>query len=86
MHQHWAYPLTHVVLLLLGLPFVLNHNNRNVFLGILVSCVICVAFYIVNAMCIELAGKGTLQPLVSAWLPVLVFTGLGAVLFDNLKT
>ena len=86
VHQHWAYPLTHVVLLLLGLPFVLNHNNRNVFLGILVSCVICVAFYIVNAMCIELAGKGTLQPLVSAWLPVLVFTGLGAVLFDNLKT
>ncbi len=86
MHQHWAYPLTHVVLLLLGLPFVLNQNNRNVFLGILVSCVICVAFYVVNAMCIELAGKGTLQPLVSAWLPVLLFGGLGAVLFDNLKT
>jgi lipopolysaccharide export system permease protein len=86
IHQHWAYPLTHVVLLLLGLPFVLNQNNRSVFLGVLVSCIICVLYYVVNAMCIELAGKGTLDPLVSAWLPVLLFAGLGTILFDNLKT
>lgn len=86
IHQHWSFPLTHVVLLLLGLPFVLNQNNRSVFLGVLVSVVICVLYYIVNAMCVELGTKGTLQPAVSAWLPVLLFTGIGVTLFDNVRT
>ena len=86
IHQHWSFPFTHVVLLLLGLPFVLNQENRSVFLGVLVSIGICVAYYIVNAMCTELGSKGVLQPVVAAWLPVLFFAGLGAVLFDNLRT
>ncbi len=86
IHQHWAFPLTHIVLLLIGLPFVLNQNNRSVFLGVLVSVGICVAFFVVNAMCMELGSKGVLQPVVAAWLPVLFFSGLGVVLFDNLRT
>jgi len=80
------FPLTHLVLLLIGLPFVLNQENRSVFLGVLVSVGICVAFYVVNAMCMELGEKGYLQPIVAAWLPVLFFGGVGVVLFDNLKT
>jgi hypothetical protein len=86
IHQHWAFPLTHIVLLLLGLPFVLNQNNRSVFLGVLVAVGICLAFFVVNAMCMELGSKGVLQPVVAAWLPVLFFSGLGVVLFDNLRT
>jgi lipopolysaccharide export system permease protein len=86
IHQHWSFPLTHVVLLLIGLPFVLNQNNRSVFLGVLVSVGICVAYFIVHAMCTELGSKGAIQPVVAAWLPVVFFTGLGVVLFDNLRT
>jgi lipopolysaccharide export LptBFGC system permease protein LptF len=86
IHQHWAFPLTHIVLLLLGLPFVLNQNNRSVFLGVLVAVAICLAFFVVNAMCMELGTKGVVQPVVAAWLPVLFFSGLGVVLFDNLRT
>ena len=86
IHQHFTFPLTHIILLLIGLPFVLNQNNRSVVLGVLVSVAICVAYYIVNAMCTELGAKGALQPVVAAWLPVLFFTGLGVVLFDNLRS
>ena len=43
-------------------------------------------YYIMNAMCTELGSKGVLQPVVSAWLPVLFFAGIGAVMFDNLRT
>jgi len=86
MHQHFTFPLTHVILLLIGLPFVLNSQNRSVFLGVIVSVAIAVAFYVVNAMCTELGAKGVLEPVVAAWLPILIFTGVGVVLFDNLQT
>jgi lipopolysaccharide export LptBFGC system permease protein LptF len=86
IHQHFTFPLTHVVLLLIGLPFVLNQNNRSVALGVIVSLAICAAYYLVNAMCSTLGARGVLQPVVAAWLPVLFFTGLGVVLFDNLRT
>jgi lipopolysaccharide export LptBFGC system permease protein LptF len=86
IHQHFTFPLTHVVLLLIGLPFVLNQNNRSVALGVIVSLAICAAYYLINAMCVTLGARGVLQPLVAAWLPVLFFTGLGVVFFDNLRT
>lgn len=84
--QHFTFPFTHLILLLLGLPFVINQQNRSVFLGVLVSIGICVIYYLVNAMCMELGERGVLQPLVSALLPLLLFTGLGSVVFDNIRT
>ena len=50
------------------------------------SVAICVIYYIVNAMCMELGERGVLQPIVSALLPLLIFTGLGSVVFDNIRT
>ena len=86
IHQHYTFPLTHLILLLIGLPFVLNQNNRRVALGVIVSLAICAAYYLINAMCMTLGAKGVLQPVVAAWLPVLFFSGFGLVLFDNLRT
>ncbi len=86
IYYHLTFPFTHFILLLLGIPFVLGQQNKSVFLGIIISILICVGYYVVNAMCMELGERGHLMPFVACMLPILLFGGIGTLLFDNLKT
>jgi lipopolysaccharide export LptBFGC system permease protein LptF len=87
LHQHFSFPLAHLVLLFLGLPFVLNTGSKSPFLSLVASFFICALFFIVNYYCMSIASNSDfLGPIFWAWLPVMVFGSVGIALFDKLPT
>ncbi len=87
LHHHFAFPLSHVVLLFLGIPFVLNLRNRSGFLSLAMSFGICALFYLVSSICMNVANQSeVLDPILAAWLPVMLFGSVGITMFDHLPT
>jgi lipopolysaccharide export system permease protein len=86
LSERYSFPLSNIVLLLLGLPFVLGTESKGTFSGLVTCVVICAAFYAVHAFCIELGNKSSLSPELAAWLPIALFGPLGIFLFDWVKT
>ncbi len=87
LHHHFAFPLSHLILLLLGIPFTLNVRNRNLLVSIAASFLICALFHLVSSISMNVANHSEIfSPLLAAWLPVLLFGSLGITLFDHLPT
>ncbi len=86
-HTRVAYPLTNFILLFLGIPVVLGFDrmSKNVFLRVGISILICCAFFVLSYVCANLGNMGILQPVLAAWLPVVVFGCLGLILFDGMR-
>lgn len=83
-----TYPLTSLVFLLLGTPFILGLEKlrKNLLLGIsALICIVC-AFFIVTVFCINLGVTGHLNPILAGWLPLLIFALVGLLLFDWMGT
>jgi len=82
LHAKIAYPLLNVLISMLAIPFALRSPRtgglwRNIGLGLLMGF----ACYVVLSVSLSLGRKEMLPPLLAAWLPGLLFTGTGAVLF-----
>ena len=86
LHQRYAFPLSNIVLLLLGLPFVLGTESKGTFGGLVVCVAICAAFYGIHLLCGELGRDRTVSAAAAAWLPIALFAPLGLYLFDNVNT
>lgn len=87
LHQHFAFPLAHVILLFLGLPFVLNIGSKSTFLSIAMSFLICALFYFTCTVCMNVSNQSDLlSPILAAWLPVMLFGSVGITMFDHLPT
>ncbi len=86
-HSRVVYPLTNFILLFLGIPVVLGFErmSKNVFLRVGISILICCAFFVLSYICVNLGNMGILQPVLAAWLPVVVFSCLGLILFDGMR-
>jgi lipopolysaccharide export LptBFGC system permease protein LptF len=88
LHERMARPLGHVILLMLGLPFVLGRGRRGagVFLGLIAVVVICAAYFLSGFFFYALGADGALHPFWAAWTPAIVF-GLAAIwLFGRVQT
>ena len=85
MHLRFTQPLMNIVMLLIGIPFLLTREpNRliiNMFYCTAVSGVIFVATFVIFQM-----GGTQLDPLLAAWLPVLVFGPFALVMMDTIQT
>ena len=86
LHYHLTFPLSNVLLLLLGLPFVLNQQARSVLLGMVVSILICASYFAFDAVMRNLGDKDVLHPVLAAWFGVIFFGSLGVVLIDGVKS
>ncbi|MBC8552908.1 MAG: LptF/LptG family permease [Candidatus Brocadiales bacterium] len=86
-HTRVAYPLTNFILLFLGIPVVLGFErmSKNIFLRVGISILICCAFFVLAYLCANLGNMGILQPVLAAWLPVVIFGCLGLILFDGMR-
>jgi len=86
-HTRVAYPLTNFILLFLGIPVVLGFErmSKNIFLRVGISILICCAFFVLAYICANLGNMGILQPVLAAWLPVVVFGCLGLILFEGMR-
>jgi len=82
LHAKIAYPLLNILISMLAIPFALRSPRsggvwRSIGLGLLMGF----ACYVVLSASLSLGRKGVLPPLLAAWLPGLLFTGTGALLF-----
>ncbi len=85
-HYHVTYPLSVMLLVLLGLPFVLKRQARNNLFGVGISILLCMLFLVVDATLRDLGSRGFLSPVMAAWIPVIVGGSFAVVLFDGLET
>ena len=85
LQYHLTVPLACVVLLLVGVPLLLRHEKKGIE-GLAQGSLLCVFYFAVDFICRNLGLQGGLDPMLAAWLPVLVFGSLGLVFFDAMRT
>lgn len=85
-HYHITYPLSILLLVMLGIPYVIKRGSRNTMAGVGFSMGLCMAFMILNATCRDLGIRGIIPwPVIAAWLPVIVAGSLVVVFFDSVE-
>lgn len=74
----WAIllsPFIHLVLLLLGLPYVLSFERRTSMEGVAMGLLFCAVFFVVNFLFQDFGHRGHLSPWMAGWAPLLLFAG-----------
>ncbi len=86
-HYHFTYPLSIMLLVLLGVPLALRSgpsNTRGKRLGgSAVAVGLCVLFLAADNVFRELGNKGVLDPALAAWMPVILAGSLAFVTLDS---
>ncbi|MEM1448021.1 MAG: LptF/LptG family permease [Planctomycetota bacterium] len=85
-HYHLTFPLANVILLLIGIPLMFNYERGRSTDRIALGGLLCVFYYSADFVFRTLGVKGQLSPLLSAWIPVLVFGAIGIMLYDSLRS
>lgn len=84
-HYHVTYPISVMLLVMLGVPFVLRAGSGSM-VGIGYSLALCMAFLLLDATSRDLGVRGILPwPAVAAWLPVIVAGSLVVVFYDAIE-
>jgi len=87
LHAHFAYPIGVLVLLLMGLPLVLKGTQRTPFVAAGVSLLLSILFFATQTIMQDLGGRDEiLNPVLGAWLPIVIFGAVGALLFETMST
>jgi len=87
MHTHITYAFTPLILLLMGLPLVMRSRQHNVFLGLGLCLTLSLAFFATTQLMQHMGSHGAiLNPLLGAWLPVVMGGALGLILFEGVGT
>ena len=85
-HYHLTFPLANLILLLVGIPLMFNYERGRGSERIAIGGLLCVFYYAADFVFRTLGIKGQLSPLLSAWIPVLIFGAIGVMLYDSLKS
>ena len=82
LHRRYAAPVACLVLALLSIPLNLAGGRRAGYLGLLVSAVLVVVYFLTLQLGVSLARNGLLRevPLLGVWLQNLIFGALALVL------
>ena len=70
----------------LGLPFAFVMGKRGALVGVGISLVIAIAYWVLIGVGISLGNVGFLSVFLSTWAPNLVFGLLGLYLFMRVRT
>lgn len=80
-HVRFTDPLNNLIMLLLGLPFILS-RERNIKASTGLCLLMVGTFYAFIYICRYLG----LPPTLAAWMPILIFGPISAVMLDSVKT
>lgn len=81
MHGRYAFPLTCLMVVWIGVPLGTRVGRSGPMMSIGVSLMLVVAYYFIMHLSNALGGGGYIPPMLAAWLPNLVFLGIGSILF-----
>ena len=84
-HYHLTFPLANLILLLVGIPLMFNYERGKGSERIAIGGLLCVFYYAADFVFRTLKFN-KLSPLLSAWIPVLIFGAIGVMLYDSLKS
>ena len=85
-HYLLTFPLANLVLLLVGVPVMLGHERGRGSERMALGGLLCIFYFAVDFVFRNLGLEGALSPLLSAWIPILVFGSLGIVLLDGVRS
>ena len=86
IHQRLMQPVLNLLLVLIGIPWVLQWERKNVYRSIIVSMALSALFFIAVSLSSYFATFGHVDPMTAAWLPVFVFAPIALVTFHNMGT
>ena len=80
LHSRFVQPFLDLNLLLLGLPLVLTRQSRSLFFSVGLCVLLIVVFMGVIMLCHNLGSSSLLSPVLSVWLPLMVFVPMAVAL------
>lgn len=81
LYDKLALPLTTIALVLIGVPLAITPPRVRYNRGFLFSILIIFAYYLIRALSISFGETGTLAPFLAAWMPNIVLTIIGVMLY-----
>ncbi|MES2981353.1 MAG: LptF/LptG family permease [Verrucomicrobiota bacterium] len=82
-HYRWALPITCLVTVLLAVPLSIHFSRRGGGSGIFLAVVLSVMMLFISTITLALGESGSLVPMLAAWLPNILFAGLGLYLYHR---
>jgi lipopolysaccharide export system permease protein len=86
VHARFSFPLSPVVLLLVGLPFVMDPQSKSFVKGLIFCFLLVVGYYMTHFACLDLGSRGAINPVLAAWFPVVTFGAAGVTSFVRMRT
>lgn len=86
IHSRIMLPVLNILLVMIGVPFVLQWERRNIYRSIAVSMVLCLGFFVTDIVAGYFAEHGYIEPMLAAWSPVLLFGPVAVSLFQRIGT
>ena len=84
-HRRIAGPAACFVFVLLAVPFGVFHTRAGMIKGVITSILLCLGYYLIASFFISLGQKGMVLPVLAAWLPNVLFFGVGAALVTRMR-
>lgn len=81
LYDKLALPLTTIALVLIGVPLAITPPRVRYNRGFLFSILIIFAYYLIRALSISFGEAGTLGAFLAAWMPNIVLTIVGTLLY-----
>ena len=86
LHKKIAFPVSCLIMALVGIPFAFSVGRKGAFFGIGVSIAIAVIYWGVSGVFESMGAYGLLLPLLAAWAPNILFAAAGLTLFLSIRT
>lgn len=78
LHDRLATPWTCLVVVLIAVPAAAGSGRRNAFVGVAAAIFVAFGFFVIKEFSLALGSGGYMAPWLAAWLPNVIFGGLGA--------
>ena len=82
LHRRITYPLSNLILLLVGVPIVLRGDGRSMFVPVLAALGVCASYFAADTLACDLGGRGVLPAGLATWLAPVLFGAAGVALLD----
>jgi LPS export ABC transporter permease LptG/LPS export ABC transporter permease LptF len=86
LYKKISFPLSCLVMALLGVPFSFSTGRKGAFFGITASVAIAMSYWGVYSLFEQMGAYGLLLPLLAAWAPNILFGAAGLALLFTIRT
>ncbi len=77
MQYDFSFPISNVVLLCIGLPYLMRRSRGKPIEGVIAGSVLCIFYFATDFVMKNLGLQGEIDPYLAAWLPIVAFGSLG---------